>query len=69
MLKALRTGAINIVAIHNHMTWFPRMVFLHYWGSGRLRARASLRTALDTQHLIEGRMKRLLLRWRWLRPR
>src|SRR5438445_422863 len=36
VLKALRAGGINIVAIHQHMTGeSPRMLFLHYWGVGR----------------------------------
>ena len=36
VLKALRAGGINIVAIHQHMTHEqPRMLFLHYWGVGR----------------------------------
>jgi hypothetical protein len=36
VLKALRAGGINIVAIHQHMTGeSPRMLFLHYWGIGR----------------------------------
>ena len=36
VLKALRSGGINIVAIHQHMTHEqPRMLFLHYWGVGR----------------------------------
>jgi hypothetical protein len=36
VLKALRAGAINVVAIHQHMTGeSPRMLFLHYWGIGR----------------------------------
>lgn len=35
VLKALRKGGINIVAIHQHMTMeSPRMIFLHYWGKG-----------------------------------
>lgn len=35
ILKALRKGGINIVAIHQHMTMeSPRMIFLHYWGKG-----------------------------------
>jgi hypothetical protein len=35
VLKALRKGGINIVAIHQHMTMeSPRMIFLHYWGMG-----------------------------------
>lgn len=53
VLKALRAGGINIVAIHNHMTFEnPRMVFLHYWGIGpSVQLARTLRTALDTQHL------------------
>jgi len=36
VLKALRKANINIVAIHQHMTGeSPRMMFLHYWGTGR----------------------------------
>lgn len=35
VLKALRKGDINIVAVHQHMTMeSPRMIFLHYWGKG-----------------------------------
>lgn len=35
VLKALRGGGINIVAIHQHMTGeHPRILFLHYWGRG-----------------------------------
>ncbi len=35
VLKALRKGNINIVAIHQHMTMeSPRILFLHYWGKG-----------------------------------
>ena len=34
-LKAIRTGGINIVAIHSHMTHEnPRILFFHYWGRG-----------------------------------
>jgi hypothetical protein len=53
VLKALRAGGINIVAIHNHMTFeSPRMVFLHYWGIGPTAQLArTLRTALDTQRV------------------
>jgi hypothetical protein len=36
VLKALRGGGINIVAIHSHMTnENPRILFLHYWGRGK----------------------------------
>lgn len=35
VLKALRAGNINVVAIHNHMIGeSPRILFLHYWGRG-----------------------------------
>jgi hypothetical protein len=35
VLKALRRGGINIVAIHSHMSGEqPRVLFLHYWGIG-----------------------------------
>jgi hypothetical protein len=35
VLKTLRSGGINIVAIHSHvMGETPRMFFLHYWGRG-----------------------------------
>jgi len=34
-LKAMRVGGINIVAIHQHMTYEqPRILFFHYWGKG-----------------------------------
>ncbi len=36
VLKALRGGGINVVAIHSHMTKeTPRILFLHYWGRGK----------------------------------
>jgi hypothetical protein len=36
ILKSLRDGNINIVAIHNHMeTEAPRMMFLHYYAVGK----------------------------------
>jgi hypothetical protein len=35
VLKALRGAGIHMVAIHHHMTGeTPRIVFLHYWGTG-----------------------------------
>lgn len=51
VLKALRKADINIVAIHNHMTYEePQYVFLHYWGKGATAALArGLKAALDTQ--------------------
>ena len=42
VLKALRAGGINIVAIHQHMTHeMPRVVFLHYWGRGKAQELAT----------------------------
>jgi hypothetical protein len=36
VLKALRGGNIDVVAIHSHMTGeTPRILFLHYWGRGK----------------------------------
>jgi hypothetical protein len=35
VLKALRSGGIDVVAIHHHMTGTnPDVYFLHYWGKG-----------------------------------
>jgi hypothetical protein len=53
VLKALRKGNIDVVAIHNHMAGeSPRILFLHYWGVGPTAALArTLRSALDvTRH-------------------
>lgn len=54
VLRALRNGNIQIVAIHNHMTHeTPRVVFLHYWGIGPAKKLATtLKAALDTQARI-----------------
>lgn len=51
VLKSLRTGGINIVAIHHHMTKEnPRYVFLHYWGRGKASDLAGkIKAALGTQ--------------------
>jgi hypothetical protein len=36
VLKSLRGGGINVVAIHQHMVGEqPRILFLHYWGIGK----------------------------------
>jgi hypothetical protein len=49
VLKALRGGGINIVAIHSHMTGeSPRILFLHYWGRGHAADLANVvKKALD----------------------
>ena len=51
VLKALRRGGIEIVAIHNHMIGDePRITFLHFWGMGRASDLAStIKAALDVQ--------------------
>jgi ribosomal protein L18 len=51
VLKALRAGGINIVAIHHHMTMEePRYVFLHYWGKGAAADLAkTVKSAMATQ--------------------
>jgi hypothetical protein len=53
VLKALRGGGINVVAIHNHMTGDnPRIMFLHFWGLGRTEdLTRTIKAALDkTKH-------------------
>lgn len=49
VLKALRGGGINVVAIHHHMSGErPRILFLHYWGRGKAVDLAStVKKALD----------------------
>src|SRR5213596_2864604 len=38
VLKSLLKDKINIVAIHQHMTYEqPRMMFFHYWGRGQAK--------------------------------
>src|SRR5215471_4307581 len=51
VLKALRKAKIDIVAIHQHMTnEQPRIMFLHFWGTGRTEDLArGIKAALDTQ--------------------
>lgn len=53
VLKTMRAGGINIVAIHQHMTQeTPRMMFLHYWGKGKaIDLAKTVKKALDTQRL------------------
>jgi len=54
VLKALRAGGIDVVAIHNHMTnENPRIIFLHFWGVGPTEGLArTIKAALDkTKHL------------------
>jgi hypothetical protein len=56
VLKALRGAGINIVAIHNHMTFEqPRAMFLHFWGVGPAGDLAKgLKAALDAQAAVKA---------------
>ena len=49
VLRALRAGNINIVAIHSHMTGeSPRILFLHYWGrASAMDLAKAVKAALD----------------------
>jgi hypothetical protein len=51
VLKIMRKGGINIVAIHQHMTQDdPHYFFMHYWGKGRAEDLANIvKQALDVQ--------------------
>ena len=51
VLRALRSAGIFITAIHHHMIGeSPKIVFLHYWGTGSVSDLAkAIKSALDTQ--------------------
>ncbi len=51
VIRALRVGGIEVVAVHNHMFFEnPRIIFLHYWSIGKAGDLAKVfRSALDTQ--------------------
>ena len=55
VLKALRGAGVNIVAIHNHMTFEqPRAMFLHFWGVGSTADLAKgIKAALDAQAAVK----------------
>ncbi len=55
VLKSLRSGKINIVAIHSHMTHEnPRILFLHYWGRGSVETLAgALKKTLEVQKAVK----------------
>jgi hypothetical protein len=59
VLKSMRKGGINIVAIHHHMSdEKPKFLFLHYWGRGKAGDLArTLRATLDEQSKSQGRGK------------
>jgi hypothetical protein len=49
VLKALRAGGINVVAMHHHMIGTnPTVIFLHYWGRGPAqKLAAGVRSTVD----------------------
>jgi anaerobic selenocysteine-containing dehydrogenase len=49
VIRALRKGGIEVVAVHNHMIdEQPRIFFLHYWGTGPAESLArTVREAFD----------------------
>ena len=51
VLKTMREGGINIVAIHQHMTHDqPHYLFMHYWGKGDAKELAKvIKKSLDMQ--------------------
>lgn len=50
VLRILRSGNINIVAIHSHMIMeSPRFIFLHFWGQGNAEELAkTIKKALES---------------------
>uniref|UniRef100_A0A1W6SNQ0 DUF1259 domain-containing protein n=2 Tax=Nitrosospira lacus TaxID=1288494 RepID=A0A1W6SNQ0_9PROT len=54
VLKTMRAGGINIVAIHQHMTHDqPHYLFMHYWGKGNAQELAkTIKKALDVQTAV-----------------
>jgi hypothetical protein len=55
VLKSLRAEGVNIVAIHHHMSEeTPRVLFLHYWGKGKIADLAgSLKKTLAVQNAVK----------------
>jgi hypothetical protein len=49
VIKALRTGGIEVTAIHSHMlTEQPRLIFMHFWANDdALKLAKGLRAAID----------------------
>ncbi|WP_340316766.1 DUF1259 domain-containing protein [Rhizorhabdus argentea] len=53
VLRALRSGGIEVTALHNHMLGDePRLFFMHFWANENAEKLArGLRTALDSMNL------------------
>ena len=55
VLRSLLDNKINIVAIHQHMTYEePRIMFFHYWGRGRAK---DLANAVKGGFVVGGLLK------------
>src|SRR5437660_10115740 len=55
VLRSLLKNKINIVAIHQHMTYEePRIMFFHYWGRGRAK---DLANAVKGGFVVGGLLK------------
>lgn len=50
ILKILRKGNIDVLAIHQHMIGeYPRLVYVHFWGKGKaLNLAKALKPAIET---------------------
>jgi hypothetical protein len=57
VLKSLRAGGINVVAIHHHMSGEqPRILFLHYWGRGKAAdLAATVKKTIDLTAWAKGK--------------
>lgn len=57
VLRALRSGGIEVTALHNHLaSEEPRLFFMHFWGNGPVqKLAAGLSSALDRMNLIRAR--------------
>jgi hypothetical protein len=55
IIRELRAGGIEVVAVHNHMFFEePRVIFLHYWGIGGAAHLATVfRRALKAQAQVQ----------------
>ncbi len=53
VIRALRSGGINVTALHSHMLREePRLFFMHFWGAGDAVALArTLRSGLDATNV------------------
>ena len=57
VLKTLRKGGVNVVALHNHMNGeAPSFYFTHFWGRGEASALAKTeKEALTAQAKVSGK--------------